>query len=889
MATVAEAAAAAQERLNQAIAEMQAAMDEAAAGATEAADAAEKLAEAEATVAATASEAAGAQQEQAAFASAAAAAENAAADAAGNAARANTTAAAAAAAAARTYGALATAQRAEITAAAGMQAAQDTLKDALEAVALAEDFAAQEAEKLAEAQAAGSLAAYQDAQAAKTFAEADAAAAAAAGVLSDAIATQTAVMAAGGAAQRALAATADRQRAAVMGTTAATGFFVTALQTAHLLIGTFGANVIADAVGITAFGIAAVDAIGPVVTSLSTLTTSYGQLDNYQKAAALSLKSFLDSLGGNEVQVFTVFNQALGLLESRMGAAGGITSQASIAFMDFFAMLKSQFSSQSWVGLFSRSTGVIRADMDALFGLINQLLGVIPGLFHDFNSLGLGVINFAGGILHATAAVLNFDPTITKWAAGVGLAATAWHLLGNNISWIPAMGPVLGGLATDMKNVYTGARLAGQGMFEAGATALGAIPAFAAIAAAGIAFVEIANSLPDPVTRFVGALAAQDQAIGDNVAGYQRLSATLNEYLTHQKLLAAGMSPRDLIGIAQAQQQAASTARILAANFAYLGSAYDLNRAQAFQLAQATGVNLKQALTGSSQAAVQARDKIAAYEQTVANARAVMTQFTYDMNQATNASLSMSARIQGLTTAFSVLSGPLLQSLAAGGQFKEMLGQLAANARQANDVVGTATQKQAALSIALAQTASAAMKDSEAILNNTHSASAAAGPLIQMKDEILDLGLKGQAAAALVAQLNAEIAALHSKAVTLTTNIVTHYFQTGVGHAVAPGGYASGTPSAAAGLHPVAEQGAEIVLSPSLMRMRGVERVFNASDTARLLDAMSGTSGGGPQVLHLTAEIHSHLHADGQEIMQVIQPHVLQYDIRNGRQFTSRA
>ena len=126
----------------------------------------------------------------------------------------------------------------------------------------------------------------------------------------------------------------------------------------------------------------------------------------------------------------------------------------------------------------------------------------------------------------------------------------------------------------------------------------------------------------------------------------------------------------------------------------------------------------------------------------MANARSVMSQFSYDMQQANNTSLNMADRLQGLSTAFSVLSGPLLQSLGAAGQFKQTLGGLAQAARAANDVVGTATQKQAALSIALATAASAAMKDSTAILNNTHSASAAAGPLMQMENMIQALGLK---------------------------------------------------------------------------------------------------------------------------------------------------
>lgn len=53
-------------------------------------------------------------------------------------------------------------------------------------------------------------------------------------------------------------------------------------------------------------------------------------------------------------------------------------------------------------------------------------------------------------------------------------------------------------------------------------------------------------------------------------------------------------------------------------------------------------------------------------------------------------------------------------------------------------------------------------------------------------------------------------------------------------------GYAGGTTNATAGLHPVAEDGAELVLSPQLRRFRGGEQVLNARDTKDALIARSG-------------------------------------------------
>jgi SLT domain-containing protein len=50
-----------------------------------------------------------------------------------------------------------------------------------------------------------------------------------------------------------------------------------------------------------------------------------------------------------------------------------------------------------------------------------------------------------------------------------------------------------------------------------------------------------------------------------------------------------------------------------------------------------------------------------------------------------------------------------------------------------------------------------------------------------------------------------------------------------------PGGYMEGTMSAAAGIHGVAESGAELVISPGMRHFKGGERVLNAKDTRGVL------------------------------------------------------
>jgi hypothetical protein len=123
-----------------------------------------------------------------------------------------------------------------------------------------------------------------------------------------------------------------------------------------------------------------------------------------------------------------------------------------------------------------------------------------------------------------------------------------------------------------------------------------------------------------------------------------------------------------------------------------------------------------------------------------------------------------------------------------------------------------------------------------------------------------------------------QIAALHSKSITVTTTFA--YRQSGVGHAVAPGGYQAGIAAATAGLHLVGERGPELVM------FAGGERVLSNPETTRFL-ANPATVPGGPLPGHaaggtLEAVIHNHVTLDGEEIWSNMQTRSLQYGVRNG-------
>jgi hypothetical protein len=219
--------------------------------------------------------------------------------------------------------------------------------------------------------------------------------------------------------------------AATTRTTAAGGRWTRWLGLAHNILTVFGANIIADTIGIIAFGIGAVAAFGPVVTAVGNLGATYGELNPLQKVATVQITDFIHSFqAANNAGIFAVFTQLMNMVNQSVGRSGGIIDQATIAFENFAAMLKQSFSSAPWQQMFSRSSGVIQQDLTALFRLINAIINVIPALFHDFNGLGLAVLGGATAILHLITIIGNGNPALVRFASMVFLVYRALRALG---------------------------------------------------------------------------------------------------------------------------------------------------------------------------------------------------------------------------------------------------------------------------------------------------------------------------------------------------------------------------------------------------------------------------------------------------------------------------
>jgi hypothetical protein len=398
--------------------------------------------------------------------------------------------------------------------------------------------------------------------------------------------------------------------------------------------------------------------------------------------------------------------------------------------------------------------------------------------------------------------------------------------------------------------MFTGMSSAAIGL--AGAITTFAIPAFVAFEFASMHDKNSAGDLINSLTQL-------DHATGDNMAGYQKLASQLGYYQQHITDVTGKVY--GLYGaittvtnaqhqLSQAQAQAIQTATNLRNNFNYLERTYHISQQQAYQLAKAVGVDLTKALNFTSKVA------LANYEQALKAAQNPMTALQYDMSLAANQSMSLADRVTALGNAFNVLLTPLNSVIGDTVTFTNDSGSLLTALKASNGVIGNNTTAQRASAQAMVQAYNDASQLSQAILNQTGSASKAMGPLIALRNELIRSGASGSWARQEIAALSRTIAGLQSKAVTVTTHFVVTGTPPGQGGSPGgysnpgnPGGYAAGTNFAPAGWSWVGENG------PELMHLRGGEQIKSGSASSQ---AAAGAAGGG--------DITVKVYLDGEEL-----------------------
>lgn len=641
------------------------------------------------------------------------------------------------------------------------------------------------------------------------------------------------------------------------------------LKVVHNLVMVFGAQVIADTIGIIAFGAAVSGTLGPVFSNISNLGKAWSSFSGAQQVAALNTYNFINSLKSHDVQVLAVYDSLLSTITSHMKQAGGVTNQAAFAFMKFAAQVKSSLNSPEWQRLIGSSSGVVGQDLSALLTTVGRLGNALVSLAHNFNFLGLWALSGIGMVAHALVALNNANPTLARFALLTLSAYHAFTFLQKSalVGWFIKLGQAIMDAAkasAAWAAITGGSRIMSflQLLTGLGAGILIAIGAFTGLGIAIAAFVIAANSIKTPADQMVASLTAQDHAVGANIAGYQKLIGDLRNYENAQLHAAnAGkISGRQAEGAFQAAGQAIQDAQqhvqTLNANFRYLERTFGLTQTQAYQVAKALGLVSQM---GSRVFTPTEKAAISSYIAALRASQNPMTVMRFDMQQAANAALGLASQVQGLANAFNDLLAPLASTLQAQVQWKNDNIALATAIKASNGQVGLSTVAQRASQAALATSLSDTIALSNSTLQSTHSYRQAAG-VIQAEIGVLR-GLHSQSSAVrqAIRDLQAQLNSLRNKTVTL--HLIQIYSQIGQ---PAPGG------------------GPKIVNGAS--QFTGGASQFRPSGMPTTGPSSSSTV----IVSHAPAVIQNHIYIDGKEVYQSVQRRAVRRQKLSGTNGLSR-
>jgi hypothetical protein len=393
----------------------------------------------------------------------------------------------------------------------------------------------------------------------------------------------------------------------------------------------------------------------------------------------------------------------------------------------------------------------------------------------------------------------------------------------------------------------------GSGGLGAAMLALGAaIPPAALIGGAAVAIGALGYvALQDTpsLSGLIDKMREADQASGFNVAGYQKLASQMS--LTGSGAVKLNKDIQDTASgfekgrygseayvqaqgqVATAQQQASASAKNLKAGLGEVEQALGISQAQAIKAAEAAGVS-SSAFAKGGRSAQDAANKTIAYAMAGAQASTATSKLAIEEGILGSATATTTEKVSALNNAFAALVTPQLTLMNDTVTFKQDQTSLASALAASHGRLGTYSTATQAATTASTGAAAAALKLSGDILTSTGSTTKAIAPLQRLVNQFDAAGLHGQGAAKLIAELNAQIAALHSK--TINIDVLVHG-STGAAPTIgelkptAPGaatggvipGYAPGVDSVHAMLSP-----GEGILVPEAVRGLGGSSAIHA-------------------------------------------------------------
>lgn len=444
--------------------------------------------------------------------------------------------------------------------------------------------------------------------------------------------------------------------------------------------------VLAAGAAFAGFAAVAAPSIAKVITAQENLAESWETLSERQRVSAVSVKGLTDSFDklaeSYQPQALAFFDTVLGAVKAELPTFEKLVKANSGAMQDFADNLAGFV--QGPLDKFLRFAADTGPKALGTLGNTMTTTGELAlTLIQDTAPLGLSLLQVANGGLGAANALAQMNPQLTQLAIGTLLLRGP-------------IGAVSAGAAS-MATRFREAAGAGAGLSRSAKLAnlaAAAGPALWVTAAAAVGYFAIkAVTAKQASDRLAETLKAQYGAVGNNIAGYQQLTAelgpklstTLAELTKTMEAVGKGNnttahSVRELADAAAGQNKALegtkeAYAKVTAGADA-LAVKYGITKDQALQLATAAGVDLSKAMDDAGVMSASATLKIVNYRAAVDQAKDPTYAISEALKVASDEGLKLKDRMNALAVATDAVFTPALNAFNAATQLKEGFAQL---------------------------------------------------------------------------------------------------------------------------------------------------------------------------------------------------------------------
>lgn len=469
---------------------------------------------------------------------------------------------------------------------------------------------------------------------------------------------------------------------------------------ASTALASIAAAAIPAGASVAAFAAIAAPSILKVIGAQKDLAGSWDSLSGTQRVASVQLKGLSDDFArlakAYEPDALRVFGSALGTVRQVLPTLDPLFksgTRAAGVFVDQLGQLLTGSHFQSFVR-FAADNAV--PAMNQLGQALTSTGNLALTAVQDIAPLGFAALGATNGVLKLASSAAEAHPDLVQ------LGITALLLRGP----VTGVASLAGRASTGIRGYAAATRgatlssralqlvtKAGPGIFIAAAVAVGALALK----------MGTATTATDGM---IGRLAAQNEAWGNNLTGYQRLAGALKEQITLQRGLdvaarrtlvtegaknhtnarAQSIIESHLIGqqtlrmdrLTKAYKDAAKSEANITQGSAALGKEFGITSGQAVKLANAAGVDLSKGILKSGEVTDGVRQKLTQYQAAVAAAKDPTKIISDAWESAADSALTLKDRTTALTNAFAAAFNPSLALYQTTNQLREAYGKAAA-------------------------------------------------------------------------------------------------------------------------------------------------------------------------------------------------------------------